>query len=114
MIKLSRSTLSKLWYLLHISSKYNLDLTNIYEDLIEASTQKQKICGSLTIEYRGESEDSLVFLLTDPSGNTEGQLRIPQIILKDNVFLRLLDRYTILKYKKSQYHEFIDQLLKTK
>jgi hypothetical protein len=113
-IKLSRSTLSKLWYLLHISSKYNLDLNAIYQSLIDASTQKLRTCGPLTIEYRGESEDSLIFLLTDRSGNTEGQLRIPQTILKDSMFQKILARHSVLEYQESQYHDFIDQFLKRK
>ncbi len=56
-----------------LSSKYNLILTSPYRNLIEASTHQLLECGSLTIESRGESDDSLIFLLTDRSGNTEGQ-----------------------------------------
>jgi len=114
LVKPSRSTLSKLWYLLHLSSKYDLDLTSLYRNLIEASTHKLRVCGPLTIEYRGESEDSLVFLLTDRSGNTEGQLRIPLIMLKEDMMLKFLDRHRILTYEKSQYPEFLDYLIKTK
>ncbi len=113
-MKPSRSTLSKLWYLLHLSSKYDLDLTSLYRNLIEASIHKSRVCGPLTIEYRGESEDSLVFLLTDRSGNTEGQLRIPLIMLKEDTMLKFLDRHRILTYEKSQYPEFLDYLIKTK
>ncbi|WP_455364691.1 hypothetical protein [[Eubacterium] cellulosolvens] len=114
LIKPSRSTLSKLWYLIHLSSKYDLNLNSLYEGFLKASTQKLRTCGHLTIEYRGESDDSLLFLLTDQTGKTEGQLQIPQIMLKESTILELLNRHPISKYQNDHYKEFLNQLLKTK
>ena len=50
-------------YLAFLSAKYEVDPDRLFYALIKAEENKKSVCGDLSIEWRGETRDKLMFLI---------------------------------------------------
>jgi hypothetical protein len=100
-MKQSRSTLSLLWYILFLSRKYNLDVTELCKNLVEATSYKQHIYGGLEIKCRGESENLLIFQITDNSGEYIAQLHVPKRLLEDEALVKILNSQVLPRFQRA-------------
>ena len=50
-------------YLAFLSAKYEVDPDRLFRALILAEVNKKSVCGNLSIEWRGETRDKVMFLI---------------------------------------------------
>ena len=58
-----RKTSSTSEYLAFLSAKYEVDPDSLFYALILAEESKKSVCGDLSIEWRGETRDKVMFLI---------------------------------------------------
>lgn len=68
-------------YLSTILNKYNIDSKDFFPCLIEAKEKQESQCGEFTIQFRKETKETAVFLITQGS-DVVTQLPIPKELLK--------------------------------
>ena len=54
-------------YLAFLSAKYEVDPDRLFHALILAEGNKKSVCGNLSIEWRGETRDKIMFLISTSS-----------------------------------------------
>src|SRR4030067_1705602 len=54
-------------YLAFLSAKYEVDPDRLFYALIQAEENKKSVCGDLSIEWRGETRDKVMFLILTSS-----------------------------------------------
>ena len=54
-------------YLAFLSAKYEVDPDRLFYALIVAEEGKKSVCGDLSIEWRGETRDKVMFLILTSS-----------------------------------------------
>jgi replication factor A1 len=64
---LRKRTTSTTEYLAFLSAKYAVDPDRLFYALILAEESKKSICGDLSIEWRGETRDKVMFLILTSS-----------------------------------------------
>ncbi len=62
-----RKTSSTSEYLAFLSAKYEVDPDSLFYALIVAEESKKSVCGDLSIEWRGETRDKVMFLILTSS-----------------------------------------------
>jgi replication factor A1 len=64
---LRKKTSSTSEYLAFLSAKYEVDPDRLFHALIVAEEGKKSVCGDLSIEWRGETRDKVMFLILTES-----------------------------------------------
>jgi len=64
---LKKRTYSTREYLAFLSAKYEVDPDRLFYALIQAEEGKKSVCGDLSIEWRGETRDKVIFLILTSS-----------------------------------------------
>jgi replication factor A1 len=64
---LRKKTSSTSEYLAFLSAKYEVDPDRLFYGLILAAESKKSVCGDLSIEWRGETRDKIMFLILTSS-----------------------------------------------
>ena len=62
-----RKKYSTIEYLAFLSAKYDVDPDRLFYALILAEENKKSVCGDLTIEWRGETRERIMFLILTSS-----------------------------------------------
>jgi hypothetical protein len=72
-----------LQYLALVSMKYEISSRDFSDSLIEAWKRQESTCGSLSIECRKQTRDSVILLITN-NRKVVAQFSIPKHILEEN------------------------------
>jgi len=64
---LRQKTSSTSEYLAFLSAKYEVDPDRLFYALVLAEESKKSVCGGLSIEWRGETRDKVMFLILTKS-----------------------------------------------
>lgn len=84
-LRQKKSTLSE--HIALFSVKHSIYPAEIFQALISAKNNNKAVCGSLTVEYRGQVKDETIFLITKDS-SVVAQFRVDKefLLRKDNPF----------------------------
>ena len=63
-------------YLAFLSAKYEVDPDRLFQALILAEGNKKSVCGNLSIEWRGETRDKVMFLILTRAHKVVAQLSV--------------------------------------
>ncbi len=77
----STTEMTRLWYLIWISKKYNLETHKFFESFLDAWANKKSSCKGMSIECRQKTENNGVFLVTQ-NQKVITQLRLTATTLK--------------------------------
>jgi replication factor A1 len=96
---LRRKTSSTSEYLAFLSAKYEVDPDSLFHALILAKESKKSKCGDLSIEWRGETRDKVMFLIL-ASSKVVAQLSVfKQFLLEKGHPIRdFMETEKILRY----------------
>jgi replication factor A1 len=73
--------MTRLWYLIWISKKYNIETRKFFESFLDAWKHEKSSCKDMVIECRQKTEDGGVFLVTQ-NQKVVTQLRLTKATLK--------------------------------
>jgi replication factor A1 len=73
--------MTRLWYLIWISKKYNIETRKFFESFLDAWEHEKSSCKDMVIECRQKTEDDGVFLVTQ-NQKVVTQLRLTKATLK--------------------------------
>jgi len=114
-VKALRNRASPGQYLAFLSVKYEVDPDKFFYALVSAGENQKSICGNLSIECRGKTQDKAIFLIMKDS-RVVAQFPIPTEFLmeqsnqiKDFIKTDYIQRY-ILKKNKESYSSLIRDL----
>ncbi len=77
----SMPEMTRLWYLIWISKKYNIETRKFFESFLDAWVHEKSSCEGMSIECRQKTEDNGVFLVTQ-NQKVVTQLRLTKATLK--------------------------------
>lgn len=77
----SMPEMTRLWYLIWISKKYNIETRKFFESFLDAWKHEKSSCKDMVIECRQKTEDAGVFLVTQ-NQKVVTQLRLTKATLK--------------------------------
>jgi replication factor A1 len=77
----SMPEMTRLWYLIWISKKYNIETRKFFESFLDAWTHEKSSCRDMVIECRQKTEDDGVFLVTQ-NQKVVTQLRLTKATLE--------------------------------
>ena len=77
----SMPEMTRLWYLIWISKKYNIETRKFFESFLDAWTHEKSSCKDMVIKCRQKTEDDGVFLVTQ-NQKVVTQLRLTKATLK--------------------------------
>jgi len=77
----SMPEMTRLWYLIWISKKYNIETRKFFESFLDAWKHEKSSCKDMVIECRQKTEDDGVFLVTQ-NQKVVTQLRLTKPTLK--------------------------------
>ncbi len=77
----SMPEMTRLWYLIWISKKYNLETCKFFESFLDAWAHEKSSCKDMSIECRQKTEDNGVFLVTQ-NQKVVTQLRLTKATLE--------------------------------
>ncbi|MFC1505803.1 hypothetical protein ACFLQ6_01900 [Thermoproteota archaeon] len=73
--------MTRLWYLIWISKKYNIETRKFFESFLDAWSNEKSSCKDMVIECRQKTENDSVFLVTQ-NQKVVTQLRLTKATLK--------------------------------
>ena len=77
----SMPEMTRLWYLIWISKKYNIETRKFFESFLDAWSNEKSFCKDMLIECRQKTENDGVFLVTQ-NQKVVTQLRLTKATLK--------------------------------
>ena len=106
-----KSTLGE--HLALLSVKYNVYPNEVFHALVIARKNEKSSCGSLSIEYRGKTNDETIFLITK-GNDVVAQFRVEEqfLLRKDNPFESWMSTEKIKKKLARQNTESIHTLIR--